>query len=99
MTEKRRLVFKLISEGWTVKEIAHKFKKSVKTIEYHKAQAMVATGCKGTSDITRYALIHGLTTLDPVPLLQDRVNLRLNCCLCRKCQLRSVCSIKPMDLD
>lgn len=52
-------VLRLISWGYTNKEIASKLNLSVKTVEAHKANGMRKLGMRGRIDVVRYALLHG----------------------------------------
>jgi DNA-binding NarL/FixJ family response regulator len=52
-------VLRLISWGYTNKEIAGKLTLSVKTVEAHKANGMRKLGMRGRIDVVRYALLQG----------------------------------------
>lgn len=52
-------VLRLISWGYTNKEIASKLNLSVKTVEAHKANGMRKLGMRGRIDVVRYALLQG----------------------------------------
>jgi DNA-binding NarL/FixJ family response regulator len=52
-------VLRLISWGYTNKEIASQLGLSVKTVEAHKANGMRKLGMRGRIDVVRYALLHG----------------------------------------
>lgn len=52
-------VLRLISWGYTNKEIASQLSLSVKTVEAHKANGMRKLGMRGRIDVVRYALLHG----------------------------------------
>jgi DNA-binding NarL/FixJ family response regulator len=45
--------------GFLSKEIAARLDISSKTVETHKANAMVKVGLKNRIDIVRYAMLHG----------------------------------------
>ena len=52
-------VLKLISQGFTNKEIAIKTFLSVKTVETYKARSMEKLGLDNRADIVRYAVVQG----------------------------------------
>jgi DNA-binding NarL/FixJ family response regulator len=52
-------VLRLIAWGWSNKEIAAKLDISVKTVEFHKANAMEKLRLRSCTDILRYALAQG----------------------------------------
>jgi len=52
-------VLRMISWGYTNKEIAAKLNLSVKTVEAHKANGMRKLGMRGRIDVVRYALLQG----------------------------------------
>jgi DNA-binding CsgD family transcriptional regulator len=53
----------LLSQGGTAKKIAQQLHISVKTVEFHKANITRKLGVHTTSDLIKFALAHGLTTL------------------------------------
>jgi DNA-binding NarL/FixJ family response regulator len=64
LTEREREVLQLLSEGKTSKEIATILHLSPKTIEFHRAQLMERINIHTVAELTKYALRHGLTSLD-----------------------------------
>ncbi len=64
LTIREREVLQLISEGKTTKTIAQKLHVSVNTIDTHKRHIMQKTGCRSVAEMTKYALLEGLTSLD-----------------------------------
>jgi two-component system response regulator NreC len=52
-------VLRLMSLGYSNKEIAADLSLSVKTVEVHKANAMRKLGLNGRTDVIRYALLQG----------------------------------------
>lgn len=63
LTEREREVLQLIAEGKTTKEIAFKFKVSVKTIETHRAQIMEKLQIESVAGLTKFAIREGITSL------------------------------------
>ena len=57
LTDREREVLKLISFGYSNKEIGERLDLSVKTIEAHKANAMRKLGIASRIDIVRYAIL------------------------------------------
>lgn len=66
LTVRQREVLQLVSEGFTVKEIARLLKISPKTVAFHKANLMTELQLRTTAALTRYALEQGL--MPTVPL-------------------------------
>lgn len=63
LSERQRLILKLISEGQSTKEIAATLTISVKTIEAQRARIMDKTGVRSIAELTKYAIRQGLTSL------------------------------------
>ncbi len=61
LTKRQREVLQLVAEGRTNKEIAVIMKISIKTVEFHKSGIMQTLGLHTTAELTRYALLHGIT--------------------------------------
>lgn len=59
LTDRESEVLRLISLGYSNKEIGVSLDLSVKTIEVHKANAMRKLGISGRIDIVRYAILQG----------------------------------------
>ncbi|KXK04237.1 MAG: LuxR family transcriptional regulator [Acidobacteria bacterium OLB17] len=59
LTDRETEVLRLISLGYSNKEIAASLDLSVKTVEVHKANAMRKLGISGRIDIVRYAILQG----------------------------------------
>lgn len=59
LTSRESETLRLIALGYSNKEIAAQFNKSVKTIEAHKANAMKKLGICSRTDIVRYAILKG----------------------------------------
>lgn len=64
LTGRQREVLQLVAEGMTVKEIATTLNISPKTVEFHKSQIMTQLDLHTTAELTKYALLHGLTASD-----------------------------------
>jgi DNA-binding NarL/FixJ family response regulator len=60
LTEREDQVVKLIAEGNSSKEIAHKLVISVKTVERHRANVLAKLGMRDRTELTRYAIRAGL---------------------------------------
>jgi DNA-binding NarL/FixJ family response regulator len=60
LTDRQREVLQLVAEGRSIKEIASILHVSLKTVEFHKARISQALGIRGTAELTKYALEHGL---------------------------------------
>lgn len=52
-------VVKLLSQGYTNKEVAARLDVSVKTVETHKARAMLKTGLRSRAELIRFAIAKG----------------------------------------
>ena len=61
LTMRQREILQLVAEGLAVKEIASTLGLSPKTVEYHKSKLMEQLGLHTTAELTKYALVHGLT--------------------------------------
>ncbi|MEM6900281.1 MAG: response regulator transcription factor [Pseudomonadota bacterium] len=61
---REREVLQLIAEGLTTGDIAVRLVLSVKTIESHRKSIMDKLGVRNIAGLTKYAIRHGLTTLD-----------------------------------
>lgn len=59
LSDREREVVRLISAGYTNKEIATRLAISVKTVETYKARSMDKLGFRSRADIVRYALLQG----------------------------------------
>lgn len=62
LTTRQREVLQLIAQGKRMKEIAADLNISVRTVEGHKSQLLVALGVKSTADLVKFAVKHGLTS-------------------------------------
>jgi DNA-binding NarL/FixJ family response regulator len=63
LTARQREVLQLVAEGHGTKEIATILSVSVKTVEFHKSRIMQHLDLHTTADLTKYAIIHGITGL------------------------------------
>ena len=52
-------VLRFVALGFLAKEIASRLKISIKTVETHKAKAMIKLGMCNRIEIVRYAVLHG----------------------------------------
>jgi DNA-binding NarL/FixJ family response regulator len=64
LTARQREVLQLIAEGQSLKEIAATLFISRKTAEYHRYNIMSELGLRTTAELTRYALQHGIISLE-----------------------------------
>lgn len=63
LTNREREVVILLARGETAKKIAQQLDISVKTVEFHRGNIARKLGVHTTSELTKFALAHGLTTL------------------------------------
>lgn len=64
LTGRQREILQLIAEGNSTKEIAHRLKLSIKTVETHRAQLMERLAIYDVPGLVRYAIRHGLVSAD-----------------------------------
>lgn len=64
LTPRQREVLQRIAEGRSTREIADALHLSVKTVETHRADIMRRLNIFDVAGLTRYALKHGMVTLD-----------------------------------
>jgi DNA-binding NarL/FixJ family response regulator len=67
LTPRERDVLRLIAWGRSNKEIAARYKISIKTVEYYKAHAVDKLQLRSRTDIVRYALSQGWLHADQEP--------------------------------
>lgn len=63
LTSRQREVLQLVAEGKSAKEIAVALNISTKTVEFHKNSLMDELGMRTTAELTRYAIMQGITTV------------------------------------
>jgi len=63
LTPRQQEVLRMFANGLSAKTIATTMGISVKTVEFHKAGILKKLGLKTASDLTRFALVQGLTEL------------------------------------
>jgi DNA-binding NarL/FixJ family response regulator len=63
LTPRQREVLQLVAEGHTAKEIAALLRISTKTVDFHKGRIMDRLGLRTASELTKYAVAHGVTEL------------------------------------
>lgn len=63
LTDRQREVLQLVAEGHGTKAVATLLNLSVKTVEFHKSRIMQQLNLHTTADLTKYAIIHGITGL------------------------------------
>ncbi len=59
LSERETEVVRMIAEGYSNKEIAHRLDVSVKSVETYKARAMEKLGMHSRAEMVRYALLRG----------------------------------------
>ena len=64
LTAKEREVLQLIAEGFTSKEISSHLHRSIKTIETHRINISNKLDLHNIADLTRFAILHGITYVD-----------------------------------
>ena len=64
LTQREREVLQLLSESMTTKEVAFHLSVSIKTVETHRRNIMGKLGVHTVTDLVKYAIREGLTTLD-----------------------------------
>jgi two-component system, NarL family, response regulator NreC len=64
LSEREVQVLKLVAEGFSSREIAHKIFVSIKTVETYRARFVEKLGLTSRADIVRYALETGLLAAD-----------------------------------
>ena len=72
LTERQRQILELLSQGDSTKAIAGTLKISPKTVLFHKTSIFRKIGMRSPSDLTKFALTHGLASLTT---LKDKKNL------------------------
>jgi DNA-binding NarL/FixJ family response regulator len=65
ISAREREVLKLLAEGKSSKEIASALRVALPTIETHRRQIMTKLGLRSVAQLTKYAVIQGLTPLEP----------------------------------
>ena len=63
LTGRQREILVLLAQGQSARRIAQQLNISMKTVEFHKANITRKLGVHTTSDLIKFALAHGLTTL------------------------------------
>jgi DNA-binding NarL/FixJ family response regulator len=63
LTDRERQLLKLVAEGKRNKEIAELLQVEAKSVETYRARLMKKLGCGNTSELIRYALREGVTSL------------------------------------
>jgi DNA-binding NarL/FixJ family response regulator len=64
LTGREREVLQLLAEGQDLQQIAEALDLSPKTVEAHRRQLMNKLGLRTVAELTKYAIRHGLTSLD-----------------------------------
>lgn len=63
LSGREREILQLIAEGFSTKQIARRVGLSGKTVETHRRQIMEKSGARSISELTKFAIREGLTTL------------------------------------
>jgi len=69
LTRRQCEVLQLVAEGKSAKEIAAELDISLKTAQFHKANAMRPLGSRTTAELVKYAVRHGITASYRKPLI------------------------------
>ena len=64
LTPREREILQLVAEGRNTKQIARQLSRSAKTIEMHRRHLMQKLNLYSISELTKYAIRKGLTSLD-----------------------------------
>ena len=64
LTQREREVLKMISEGFTTKQMADTLDLSTKTVDAHRRKIMNKLNLHTVPELTKYAIRHGLTKLE-----------------------------------
>lgn len=64
LTRRQREVLELLAKGYTTKDIARSLAISAKTVEFHKGKIMHELGIHTPAELTKYAVAHGISSLD-----------------------------------
>jgi DNA-binding NarL/FixJ family response regulator len=70
LTEREREVLRLLADGLSVKEVAARLDRSVKTAEVHKYNLMRKLGVHHQTALVKYAIAHGIVEV-PLPELRS----------------------------
>jgi len=65
LTAREKEVLQLICRELTNQEIADKFSVSVRTIEGHRNNLLLKTGCRNTAGLVMFAIKHGIIEILP----------------------------------
>jgi DNA-binding NarL/FixJ family response regulator len=63
LTSRQREVLQLFAEGRSAKEIADTLAISVRTVEFHKYKMMETLGVHNSTELTHFAIKHGIVTI------------------------------------
>jgi DNA-binding NarL/FixJ family response regulator len=64
LTQRQLEILQLVAEGKSNKDIALILNLAVKTVEFHKTRIMQLLGLKTTSELTKYAIAHGIISIE-----------------------------------
>lgn len=64
LTGRDREILQLVAEGLTSKDIASRLNLSKRTVDIHRSNLMDKLGIRSIANLTKFALKHGLTTLE-----------------------------------
>lgn len=64
LSDREREVLQLLAEGQSTREIAERLCISVKTVGTHRQHIMEKTGLSSVAELTKYAVVEGLTDLE-----------------------------------
>jgi DNA-binding NarL/FixJ family response regulator len=65
LSAREREVLQLVAEGWSSHQVARKLHVGVRTVEKHRANLSQKLGIHSIAELTRFAILHGITPLQP----------------------------------
>jgi len=66
LTERQEEVLKLVAQGLSSREIGDFLSISLSTVAYHKTQIIQALGLKSKADLTKYAIMKGISSISTI---------------------------------
>lgn len=64
LTARQKEILKLVAQGFSARDIANALDISQSTVAFHKTQIMQALGLHSKADLTKYAVMYGITPLE-----------------------------------
>lgn len=63
ITQRQRVILRLLAEGRSAKEIASELAISPRTVEFHKYQIMETHGIRSSAELVHFAIKHGIVSI------------------------------------